>query len=137
MYIYKCSLFTNKTSTGLSPPEISTRTVIVSSPADEMKDLELMLAPLRRLPAVSGIAPEVDPYLKARPEPLEVQVLLELDPRAPATDFVRQLFELAYQLSTSGGIAIPRGVLLIAGRLLRHAETITEAWSPTSPRGEK
>ena len=104
---------------------------MVPTLADEMKDLELMLAPLRQLPAVSGIAAEVDPYLKPRPEPLEVQISLELDPHEPTIDFVRQLFELAYQLSTSGGIAIPRGVIVIARRLLRHAETVAEAW-PTA-----
>jgi len=100
--------------------------------ADDAKDLELMLAPLRRLPALSGLLPEVEPYLHPRPEPQEVQVALELDPREPAVDFIRQLFALAYQLSTSGGTALPGGVLLLARRLLRHAETVADAWAKSS-----
>lgn len=102
-------------------------------PADEIKDLELMLAPLRGLPGVSGFEREVETYLKSRPEPLEVQISLELDVREPAVDFARQLFGLVYQLSTSGGIALPCGVLIVAKRLVRHAETVSGAWSTESP----
>jgi hypothetical protein len=116
---------------------IHVRTEMAPSLADEMKDLELMLAPLRRLPGLGGIGSEVEPYLKPRPEPLEVQLSLELDPREPTVDFVRQLFELAYQLSTSGGIAIPRGMLIVARRFLKHAETVADAWWAESTHRQK
>jgi len=95
---------------------------------DETKDLELMLSPLRRLPALSGIAGDIAPYLAQRPEPLEVTITLELDRHEPTIDFVRQLFELAYQVSTTGGVAIPPAALLVARRLVRHAETVADAW---------